>query len=131
MFTVLVLFSGILLLSGCASLNQGVYLDEKAVKVERIDSPHAKIGFVSIKEMDTITWIRGNVSRHTPMRGRVAGHLDVTVTTPDGKTIYDDTVSYKRKSAKARKAQFFLEIKSPLEKGTLVQIKHHYYGSHH
>ena len=128
-FRRLFLISGVLILSGCATLNQGEYLDEKTIKVERIDSPHAKIGFVSIKKMDKVTWIRGDIKRRVPVRGPIFGHLDVTVTSPDGKTLFKDTVTFKRKSLKSKTAQFLIEIKSPILVGSNVSIKHHYLGS--
>jgi len=96
MFLKLIIISSTLTLSGCASMNQGTRLDDKIVKVERINSNRAKIGNVIIKQMGLNIYLRGKISRHFPARGYIPGHLDVHVMAPDGTIIADETISYKR-----------------------------------
>ena len=82
----------VLTLSGCATINMGEYLDDKTVKIERIDSKHAKIGFVNIKRSDQETWIRGDIKPCIQTRGPIFGHLHVNVKSPDGKSIFNDAI---------------------------------------
>ena len=119
----------VLTLSGCATINMGEYLDDKTVKIERIDSKHAKIGFVNIKRSDQETWIRGDIKPCIQTRGPIFGHLHVNVKSPDGKSIFNDTVDYKRRSVKARTAQFSVTLNLPIEDKSTITIKHHYFSS--
>ena len=128
LFQKMIIASSILALSGCATMNEGVFLDDKSVKVERIDSKRAKIGFVTIKQMGLSSNIRGKISRHFPARGHIPGHLDVHVIAPDGKILVDETISYSRRSTKAKTAQFSLDVSAPITKGSVVSIKHHIEG---
>lgn len=115
----------ILTLSGCALFNKGEYLDSKNVNIVRVDSNHATIGVVNITRGDQKTWIRGDIRRRLSTRAPILGHLHINVKMPDGRSVFNDTVDYKRKSVKARTAQYYVTVNTPIEDGSTIFIKHH------
>ncbi len=67
---------GIILLSGCATVDDGKKIDENIVKIERQNSRIAGIGQVTVYQQKEGYLIRGKVTRNAYIRGHISGHLD-------------------------------------------------------
>jgi hypothetical protein len=116
------------LLAGCAASGTSL-LSQEQIAVERIDSRSGRIGYVWASRTDTGIRVHGSIRRFPPLRGPIPGHIDLSVVSPGGAIIEQRLVDYRRRSVKAREAQFSFEIVTALPPGTTLRLSHHA-GSH-
>lgn len=110
-------------LSGCATTSNSV--GQEDIRLERISSQRAKVSYAYIASDDDSFAVRGHVTKRYVARGPIPGHLHVTVVDSAGAVLSDTPIRYMRKSAKSRKADFFLALPEVPPSGSTIRITHH------
>ena len=103
---------------------------EDGIKIERIDSKSATIGHAYLTRTDDKLLLRGEIKRRFTHRGSIPGHLHITLIDPQGKTIKEADIDYKRRNAKSSAATFNTELPVKLTTNSIVRITHFGAGTH-
>ncbi len=118
--------SGALMCSlGACAAPGTTLLSQNRIGLERIDSSTARIGYVFATENNTALRLRGSVRRSPPLRGPIPGHIDFNVISPDGASVEQKLVDYRRRSLHSREAHFSTVVTTDLPPGTILRLRHH------
>lgn len=98
--------------------------EESGISIERVDSKIASINRTYLTRADNQLLLRGEVKRRFPGRGAILGYLNITLIDPQGKTIKDADIGYKRRSVKSSFATFSARLPVELAPGSTVRITH-------
>jgi len=120
--------TAITILTGCAS-NQGL-IRTGDVTLEKVNSSSVKITRTYLHTTENAITLRGELTRRTPARGSIPGHLHVELIGLDGKVMKKAEISYKRKNVKSRYAHFSLSVPDILAPGSTIRVTHHDMRSH-
>ena len=74
---------------------------------------------------DTATAVSGTLHKRIPSRGRIYGHVDVDVVSPDDTVLFTTTSGYHRRSRKSFTSIFTVEIPFKVEDGSTIRVTHH------
>ncbi len=121
---------GIILLSGCATVDDGKKIDENIVKIERQNSRIAGIGQVTVYQQKEGYLIRGKVTRNAYIRGHISGHLDIQLFNPKGKVVFKTSARYQHKGLRFNNESFSIVLKHTIKKGSRLRITHIEASSH-
>jgi len=117
--------AGVLLISGCATLNYGEPYDMSNISLKTERSRFAKVDRVNIYKQQEGTLIRGEVRRNFYGRGTIPGHVDIELTDSTGKSVFKEKTYSRHTSLRSHYADFSIKIPFPVAKGSHLRIVHH------
>lgn len=119
-----IILSGFLLF-GCASISDKASITNQDVTIRNVNSNLATINQVDVKSSPAGTIIHGKLRKKYLARGPVPGHLDITITRPDGTVQYKGVMDYMRNNRKSAYSNFSVSLDAGLVKNSVILIKHH------
>ena len=114
---------------GCSGLPTNLAADG-AIRVERQDSRHARIGPVQAGAVAEGLRVSGTLRKTFMRRGRIPGHLHVETLSADGSVLSHDVARYHRHRAKSGRAHFSKALTVQPETVHSVRVVHHVRGDH-
>jgi len=117
--------TGVLLISGCATLDYGEPYDLSNVTVETERSRFASIDRINIYTQKEGSLIRGEVRRNYYGRGTIPGHIDIELTDAAGKRVFNDKTYSHQTSLRSHYADFSIKIPFSITKGSHLRLVHH------
>jgi len=124
-FLITTSLTGVLLISGCATLNYGEPYDMSNVTLETERSRFGAIGRISIYQQKEGSLIRGEVRRNYYGRGTIPGHIDIELTDSAGKSVFKDVTYSRQTSLRSHTADFSIKIPFSISKGSRLRLVHH------
>ena len=113
-----------IIVTGCAT-NQINLANTDQIDVVKISSRSAKFTKLAVYSNDSGISVSGELRKRIPSRGRIYGHVDVDVLSPNGTVLFTTTTNYHRKSRKSHLSKFTIDIPLVLERGSTVRAIHH------
>ena len=110
-------------LAGCATGNELVR--NGTLNVEPIASHRARVSSLYVRQEAEGICVRGKVSKRYSGRGRIPGHVHLSVIGPEGDVLSDTRISYKGRGGKARSANFYARIPTEPPVGSTLRVTHH------
>ncbi len=120
---VVILLSSIIT-TGCAT-NRINLANTEQIEVIKNSSRSAKITKLAVYSNNSGISVSGELRKRIPSRGRLYGHVDVGVLSPDGKVLFTTNTSYHRKKRKSYTSKFTVDIPFVLERGSTIRVTHH------
>jgi len=120
---VAILLSSIIV-TGCAT-NRINLANTDQIDVVKISSRSANITKLAVYSNDSGISVSGELRKRIPSRGRIYGHVDVDILSPDGTVLFTTTSNYRRQNRKSHSSNFTIGIPLVLEHGSAVHVTHH------
>lgn len=121
----------VLALTGCATLAGSESYDRDSLAIEKVDSPLASVGNVTVTQTQSTLRVRGEVLRKMAGRGPIYGHVHIDILGADGRTLISLKDDYQRRSTKVRSAKFSETLNINPAAAKKVRITHHAQRYHH
>ena len=121
-------FSCVLLvvaMTGCASLGLDPEISD-AVRIERIDSPQARIGSVQVRDHEGQLAVSGRLQKRHHGRSPIPGHLHIEALAQDGAVLGQAVTSYRRLSPKLGISEFTRRLPVAPDRVRIVRVVHHH-----
>jgi hypothetical protein len=112
-------------MTGCASLGLDPDISD-AVRIERIDSPQARIASVRVRDHGGQLAVSGRLQKRHRGRSPIAGHLHIEVIGQEGTVLGQAVTSYRRLSPKLGISEFTRLLPVTPEQVRSVRIVHHH-----
>lgn len=129
-FILFILATGMMTLSGCASVNYGTVINKNIVTIDRQHSRTADIGQVTIYKQKKGYLVKGKVRRNIFARGHILGHIDLELINANNKVIFKDNIGYQHHGIRFNHEDFSFIINKNIEKGSRLRITHIESASH-
>ena len=120
----LILLFSALMSVGCASISKDLS-HTQSFEIKKVGTQWTTISAVSVIQEGNKTEVRGKVRRRVQTRGPIGGHTDIKIVGPKGTILEEQSVKHRRRSIKARHADFIFELKAEPPAGSVIQITHH------
>ena len=111
--------------SACAGMSNKNAVTNDNLNIKNVNSSAATVNLVNIESTAEGTMIRGQLRRKYSAKTAIPGHLDITITDPNGKVQYSGQVGYMRVNRNSAYSRFSLALDEAVAKGSTVTIKHH------
>jgi len=123
-FILIGIFSGLTLLTGCATTDYGTPMSNNDIAIETQGSRIASISQVKMYKQKDGYLIRGKVIRSTHGRSHIRGHIDIELLNSKGEIVFKDTTGYRHSNIRFRSEYFSLKMSQKLDKGIRLRILH-------
>lgn len=120
----LILLFSTLMSIGCAS-NSKDLTRTQSFDIKKVGTQWTTISDVSVVQEGNKKMVRGKVRRRMYSRVRIPGHIDVKVVGPSGAILEEQSVKHRKRSIKARHADFVFELKGEPPVGSVIHLIHH------
>jgi hypothetical protein len=110
----------VIILSAC-STNA---IKQNEMTIELVNSSDAIITRSDIQTKNAVMLLKGQVKRSFPGRYPVPGYLQIELVGDDGRVLKSTNITHKRKSIKARYAEFSVPLPDKMEKVNFIRITH-------
>jgi len=112
-------------MTGCASLGLDPDISD-AVRIERIDSPQARIASVQVRDHGGQLAVSGRLQKRYRGRSPIAGHLHIEAIAQDGTVLGQAVTSYQRLSPKLGISEFTQRLAVAPDQARSVRVIHHH-----
>ena len=120
-----IVIAGIIVLSGCATVDYGSPIDSSTVNIDTQRSRFADIGRIQLYQQKEGILLRGQVRRNYYGRGTIPGHIDIELTDAAGKRVFNEKTYSHQTSLRSHYADFSIKIPFSIAKGSHLHIVHH------
>lgn len=104
--------------------------EEHRIHIERIDSEGATINRAYLSRDDAALILRGEIKRRPTDRGRIPGHLHITLIDLTGTPFKEADIGYMRSNTNSSFASFTAKLPVELAPGSTIIIKHYTSDTH-
>ena len=86
---------------------------------------------VNVNRGDGVWVVYGEVRKRPDHRGRVPGHVDLTLLDAEGSVLVETVKTYRHPSRRSHYSWFIVELADPGEKAVSLRVSHHKSWSEH
>ncbi len=119
-----VLLATVALCAATACSTTELAKEEHGIHIEQIDSEGATIHRAYLSRDAEALFLRGEIKRRPTDRGRIPGHLHITLIDPAGKPFKEADIGYMRRSTNSSFASFTAKLPVEPAPGSTIIIKH-------